>query len=159
MNTIDTAPRRTLRFGSFEKIEADIAHLQSAGHDRLGQWSLGMCCAHLAVIPEKAMDGFGFFPTWPLRPFLRRFMLPKMLEQGFSPGMKGPKSFMPPETCDDAEQVQRLLSTHARWAAFTGKLHPSPLFGRLEKAAWAELHFRHAEHHLSFLIPHDRKAD
>ncbi|MEM8875240.1 MAG: DUF1569 domain-containing protein [Planctomycetota bacterium] len=157
--TADTAERRKLEFTSIEQIEADIDHLREAGYDQRGQWPLGKICAHLAMVPEKVMDGFGFFPTWPIRPILRRTWLPKWLSEGMPSGINGPKSFMPPDTCDDDEQVARLKQTHARWTTHTDKLHPSPLFGKLDKSTWNALHFVHCNHHLSFLVPRDSKAD
>jgi len=40
-----------------------------------------------------------------------------------------------------------------RFAEHPGEMQPSPLFGKMTRDQWTDLHLIHASHHLSFLLP------
>jgi hypothetical protein len=54
--------RRELRFDRLAEAVRDAELLLSHGHDRLGRWSLGQCCGHLANWLTYPLDGFPKLP-------------------------------------------------------------------------------------------------
>lgn len=156
------ATRRTLAFDTLDDVVRDAEHLLAAGYDKAGNWDLAQICGHLSEWFRYQMDGFPKAPLL-LRPvfwLFRHTVGPAMGRKAFAAGtMKPgiptiPESVMPGGV-DAAESVATLRQTVARWQAYDGPLHASPLFGRMTKDAWARGHCVHAAHHLSFLVPRD----
>ena len=66
--------------------------------------------------------------------------------------MKTP-GHLAPKSAEDAAAVDALLSAIAAYRSRTDPLHPIPLFGRLPRETWDQIHLIHCAHHLSFAIP------
>ncbi len=159
---IDTAKvqgRRQLQFKSLDEIRADVDTLAAAREvSTIGNWSAGQALKHVATIMNKCVDGFEthppFFIRWIVRAFFRRHFLTKPMSAGF----KLPKAAaaelipLPPVSFDEGvssvrQAIDRLKSTPTRV--------PSPVLGPMNVDEWTQLHCRHAELHLSFLLPVD----
>jgi hypothetical protein len=54
---------------------------------------------------------------------------------------------------DDATAVAELERTIERFRDYSGPLHPSPLFGAMDRETVDQLQLRHCAHHLGFLVP------
>lgn len=54
---------------------------------------------------------------------------------------------------DEAAAINRLKVVALRFKAYTGGVHPSPLFGKMSLEEAKKLQLVHCAHHLSFLIP------
>jgi hypothetical protein len=115
-------------------------------------------CFHLNEWLRFPMDGFPKMPWfiggifWALRHTIGR----KKLRQYLLEGMPAGKPTMPQtvgQPGEAAEAIQKLKETVARFKAFPGPVHPSPLFGAMSKDEATRLQLLHCAHHLSFLSP------
>lgn len=146
--------RRRLRFETPADAVADAENLLRGGYGRLGSWSLGQCCRHLAVFLRLSVDGF---PSVPLavcvRPIMKRLLLPSLLRRDrIERRLPTLPILLPPADADDGAGVEGLRGAFARFEG-AETLHPSPLFGPLSRDQWRDIHLWHAEHHLGFLVP------
>jgi hypothetical protein len=97
------------------------------------------------------------YPTWmtvlgyPLRPLLRKFMLPYLLSGNSPSGVKTARMFVPPVDLDDTAEVHAYSQCVARFLSCEGQLHPHPGFGKMDHEGFNMFHAAHAAHHLSFL--------
>ena len=155
--TVETAKvegRRDVRFSSLDEILADADGLVQSGYRRVGNWSLGQICKHLAVAMEAGIDGSDASAPWPIRWVASRFYKPKALKK-MSAGFKLPKKAaarMVPGATDDEAGLSELRRVIQRWKSETNR-EPHAFFGRMTPDEWDCLSLRHAELHLSFLIP------
>jgi hypothetical protein len=157
---VDKPSRRTLRFDDLDDVVREAESLRASGYHRAGAWDLAQVCTHLAEWMRFPLDGFPRPPApiramlWVMKNTFGRRQLRKVLATSSMPA-GGPTM---PETVaaaggDETAAVERLRQTVARFKAHTGPLHPSPLFGPLDKEAATRLQLVHCAHHLSFLVP------
>ncbi len=159
--TSPTSPaRRSLRFEGLDDILRDVALLRENGYDRAGNWSLAQICSHLADWMSFPLDGFPKAPApiraalWIMKHTFARRGLRKALKTGAtSTGVPTIPQTVAAPGMDEAIAVERLRRVVARFKSHTGPLHPSPLFGDLDRETTTRLHLIHCAHHLSFLIP------
>lgn len=153
MATTEVARRRTLHFASYQQMLDDVHAMAGRPTRHLGNWSLGQICEHLAKAMEYAVDGAPFTVPWYLRlagPLVKNRVLTRPLK----PGFKLPKSaaaYLPSNT-DAATGIARLEAAIARYQQ-TAELKPHSVLGHLSRDEWDQLNFRHAEMHLSFIVP------
>lgn len=155
LDTRKTAGRRVLHFKSIDDILADVNHLAEAKEVKtVGNWTAGQILQHLAIAFRDSIDGYSFVLPGFVRFFLRLFVKKRFLTRPMSPGFKLPgraASLLPPPTSlEDGlrnfrEAVRRLKTETKRGA--------NPVLGKLTNEEWDQLHCRHAELHLSFLVP------
>jgi hypothetical protein len=145
--------RRTLHFNSYEDMLADVHAMQASDKRALGNWSLGQICEHLAKAIEYAIDGAPFRAPWIFRtvgPWIKG----RMITRPMKPGFQLPKSaaaYLPTQT-EDAAGVTRLEQAIARYRQ-APELKPHSIFGPMTRTEYDQLNFRHAEMHLSFIVP------
>lgn len=160
INTKTVRGRRVVRYDSLAQLEADVEKLAAADRSgrlkRLGNWSLGQVLGHLATWSDFAFTGYpaAVDPPWFVRLFCR-LRKNAILEHGMGPGMRLPNIEggtlgIEPLTLDEGlarfrSSVQRLRNQ--------APTHPSPLFGELSHEEWIKIKLRHAEIHLSFMVP------
>jgi hypothetical protein len=156
---IDTAKvteRRQLHFDKIEDILADVNHLaESQEIKALGNWTPGQIFQHLATVMNKSIDGFDRNLPAPLRFGLRLLFKNRFLYKPMAPGFKLPKKTAEELVCPSmttAEGLQNLRQAIHRLQTET-KRSPSAFLGLLTREEWDQLHCRHSELHLSFLIP------
>jgi hypothetical protein len=156
---IDTAKvteRRQLHFNGLDDILADVDHLANSREIKaFGNWSPGQIFQHLATVMNKSIDGFNTHLPWPLRFGLRLLFKNRFLHKPMPPGFKlGKKAaaelVCPPINVEDGvcnirHAIHRLQTEMKR--------SPSAAIGPLTREEWNQLHCRHCELHLSFLIP------
>ena len=155
VDTGKVAGRRKLRFESLDEILREAERLAAAKNvKQLGNWSLGQVLKHLASAMHMSIDGAKSSPPWFIRligPLLKKKVLKEM-----SAGFQLPKAAAeeliasPSTTTQDGivslrDAVQRMKSNSQR--------KPHSVFGKMTNAEWDQLHFRHAELHLSFIEP------
>ncbi len=149
VNTKQVRRRSGVHYESLDDLLAEAERFAAIQPKRLGNWSLGQICAHLAKTMNSSIDGFDFSMPAPVRWVVKRFMLNKMLSKGMPAGFKTSKSFDPPEISDE-EGITRLREAVQRQQKESNRVvHPG--FGDLSNDEWAEFHLRHAELHMSFL--------
>jgi hypothetical protein len=90
---------------------------------------------------------------FPLRPILRKFLLPQLLAGNSRAGFKTAGIFVPPEDVVDDEEVVRFKQCVAEFIAKDGEMHAHPGFGKMNKDGFNRFHAAHAAHHLGFLEP------
>lgn len=154
---VDTAKiqgRRTLTFSTLDDILADVEKLNGAKLRSLGNWSPGQILKHLTVPMLWCLDGAPLRAPWYVRVmswFMKGWFLRNPMPAGFKLSADFAKELLPPPaTWEDGLQalrsaIQRMKTEPQR--------HPSPFLGTLTSDQWVQLHCRHAELHLSFLIP------
>jgi len=155
------APERIeLKFADCDAVIAHARALLESGYTSRGQWTLGQACSHVADWMRYPLDGF------PKPPFLVRLMMTAMkytvapgmkrriLAEGFKPGIPtAPESVPAPGEMSDEDGIEKLQQTCERVASYEGKLHPSPLFGPMDKDTLQTVTLLHAEHHFGYLEP------
>ncbi len=145
-----------LRHLEFENLGAavdDARQLLASGYVRHGNWSLGQICRHLTLVQDPSIDGY---PAWmsffaPLRPLMRRWLLPKLLGRDSPRGIRTAPMFMPPDSLDDAAEVEAFSASVERLINHSGEFAPHPAFGRMPRDKILAIHAAHAAHHLRFL--------
>ena len=83
--------RRKLSLDYLEDVILECERLLRTKYVSNGNWTLGQICQHLRLTIEANMNGYpGWMtiPGYPLRPFLRRFMLPRLLSGNSPAGIK-----------------------------------------------------------------------
>ncbi len=145
--------RRKLDFKTFNDLKNDLNLLSQSRYDRAGNWSLGQVCDHIAIFLDKSMDGFNLVLPLPLR-MMGGFARWSTLKFRWIPsGYKAPDILLPLDVSSDPQGIERLQKSIQRYESFNQPLHPSPLFGKVSRQQWDQLHLIHAAHHFSFLIP------
>jgi hypothetical protein len=147
-----TPGRRTLRFHSLDEIMPEVERLLG-GYSRIGNWTLGQMCRHLATILRVSVDMPASPPRDPSRP-VDEERKREMLESGALPeGLKTAPPFEPPADLDDREEAEALRAAIAHYKASPGPVIAHPLFGEIPRADWDRFHCHHCAHHLGFAIP------
>jgi len=146
-------------FDSFDQLLAEVRSLNVRPTRQLGNWSLGQICEHLGIGMRECVEGDKIFtaPLW-LRvvgPWVRPRILKRGLPRGFQIPRGGERLIPPPVAFEAGlatleAGIATLKSSDRRIA--------HPVFGRMGLAEWDQFHFRHAELHLSFIVPADSEA-
>jgi len=154
VSTKQVGGRRELRFSSLDEVLQDAERLAAGRVRELGNWSLGQVLMHLARSIDASVDGAAFRAPWPARLASRLFkkrILNGSMPAGFRLPQKVREHFEPGETSTEAG-LKALREATARYLA-TDRRASHPLFGSLTESEWDRLHLRHAELHLSFIVP------
>ncbi|OYP33078.1 DUF1569 domain-containing protein [Rhodopirellula sp. MGV] len=144
---------RPLKFNDLSDAVEEARQLLACGYVRHGNWSLGQICRHLVLVQDPSVDGY---PIWmslfaPLRPLVRRLLLPKVLSDDSPRGIRTAPMFVPSDNLDDAAEVDAFAASVERLLAHPGAYAPHPGFGRLPREKILEIHAAHAAHHLRHL--------
>jgi len=158
-STIDTTKvqnRRRLRFNDLDEMMADVEQLAQGRMRALGNWSPGQVFMHLAIVMNKSIDGFEHGPPWIIRVLAPLLFKRSILKNGMSAGFvhkgKSAEEMVPPATTTFEEGLDALRRAVIRQKSANYRV-PSPFLGKLTYDEWIQLHCRHAELHLSFLVP------
>ncbi|MBC8355020.1 MAG: DUF1569 domain-containing protein [Planctomycetes bacterium] len=149
--------RRELQFQSLDDVLADLDQLASGEVKTLGNWSLGQICGHLAAGMSSALDGSSFNPPFIFRligPFMKKKFLTGKMPTGFKIPKAAEGQFLPSNDVETEAAVGELRSAIERLkAASDADLVRHPMFGEMTKHEAEQFHLRHAEMHLSFVVP------
>jgi hypothetical protein len=149
--------RRRLRFQSIDDVWAEAETLAAAGQVAcLGNWSVGQTLKHLGASMEGSINGPGFKMPLMLRIIGRLYVKRLLLNGPFPTGFQLPgaaaKRLVPPDDTTPAEGLAALRHGIHRLRSETARTS-HPVAGPLSIAEWDRFHMRHAEMHLSFLVP------
>ena len=146
--------RRTVRYSTMSEIIDDAEQL-IGNHHTVGNWSFGQICQHLAKAMVGSIDGFGFQAPWFARWFIAPLMKNSVLTKGMKPGFNLPKSAAPilPDASVPAEDGLRQLKAAIDRLSHETPTAPHPFFGKLASEEVMQLHLRHSELHMSFIVP------
>ncbi|MCA9247147.1 MAG: DUF1569 domain-containing protein [Planctomycetales bacterium] len=157
VNTKKVAERRSLVFTDVHQIVADAQQVVSGPFHTSGNWSAGQIFMHLARAVDSSIDGLDVKIAFPVRIvgryFLKRRILEGTMPAGFRLSGASAEKLVPGET-ETAAGLKGLREAIARLDQ-TSQRVPHAVFGPLTKEEWDRLHCRHAEMHLSFIIPHE----
>jgi hypothetical protein len=152
--------KRKLKFSSLDDMMAEVRSLKQNGYLSNGNWTLGQCCGHIAAWMSYPLDGFPVPPLavrmmfWVMKKTVVPGMKRKILAEGFKGGtMTAPESVPKQDETSDQMGIEQLQKAVDRVNAHEGSLHPSPLFGEMDKAMHIKVSLLHAEHHLGYLEP------
>lgn len=146
--------RRATHYDALSDAVADAERLLASGYDRAGRWTLAQVACHLATVIEMSRRGFPWYLPWPLTAFARWFAMgPVLRREVFRIRMPAPQFLQPPVDADDRAGVDRLRAAVALFEGPGDTVFPSPVFGRLTREQWRQVHLWHCEHHFSFLVP------
>jgi len=155
VNTRKVSGRRAVRYDSYQDLLDDAERLAVSDAQALGNWSLGQALGHLARVMEMSIDGSELKAPWPVRFVARVFYRQRFLSGPIPSGFRVPRSAreaLVPERQDSQTGLAELRRA-------VGRLHdeidraPHPVLGELSLDEWDSLHLRHAEMHMSFLVP------
>jgi hypothetical protein len=153
VNTAKVAGRRQLKFNSLDDILADVDRMNQGKVRSLGNWSPGQVLKHCTIVMNGCLDGIDVKAPWVMRIFAALCLRNRFVTRPMSAGFKLPKSaaaLLPDETTwDDGVRGIRVALTRMK---AENQRHPHPLLGTLTREQWDQLHCRHCELHLSFLV-------
>lgn len=155
MSTTTAAARRQVRYGTLDEIVADAERLARGKFHTLGAWTYPQILDHVARAMAASLDGFGFKSPWVARFLIAPFVKNSILYKGMKPGFKLPKSavrLLPAPDIDLETALDGLRKAVARWKTEPQRA-PHPFFGKLAEQEHTALHLRHAELHMSFVVP------
>ena len=156
VNTKSVQGRRTVHYDSLDNLLTEAEQLSGGDVQMLGNWTVGQVFGHLANAMNASIDGFPGKMPWPLR-IIARLLMRKMLLQGpLRPGFRLPahaegKMVPPPETSVE-DGLAALRSAIDRQKSVTDRV-PHLALGEISVDDWNRAHLRHAELHMSFVIP------
>ena len=148
--------RRELHFADFSELLADAEHVANSPCQTLGNWSVGQILDHLAKAAMAPFEGFGGLKApWLARTFVMPFIKNSLLTKSMPAGFQLPRNataLVPADEIDPRAALEKLKGALGRFT--TDMPHfPHPFLGKLALQEWVSLTLRHAEMHLSFLIP------
>jgi hypothetical protein len=155
VDTAKVAGRRTLHFNALDEILADVERLNQSKVRAIGNWSPGQLLKHLSMPMVWCLDGAPLKGSWIIRIFgwfIKNRFLRNPMSAGFKLSDDFAKHLVPPAEVSWEDGVQAIRVAIARMKAESQR-HPSPFLGELTREQWDQLHCRHSELHLSFLIP------
>ena len=157
INTTQVTGRRTVEYAALDEFLADATSLAESGCRTLGNWSYGQILHHLAEAMRSSIDGFDFKAAWPIRVFIAPLIKNSVLSRPMRAGFKLPKRadpYLPPEDASVEESLDQARAAVDRLAHEDPRAE-HPVFGKLAREEWMALHLRHAELHMSFVVPDD----
>ena len=154
IDTAKVANRRHLRFNTLDDILADVDRLAQGKVRALGNWSPGQILKHLATVMNGSIDGLPLKAPWFIRVAAKLFknrFLTKPMPAGFALPKAAAAHLVPGDT--SWEEGLLAIRTAIQRMKTDPQRKPSPYLGELTHAQWDQLHCRHSELHLSFLVP------
>jgi hypothetical protein len=155
VNTKTVETRRDVHYDSFQDLVEDAESLAADECKTVGNWTFAQILFHVTAGLHAAVDGFGFVAPWPMRVMAKLLMKKKFLKTPVPAGYEIPTKlkakFAPQDLpldealADLRAAVERLETTDAR--------APHPFFGKVTRDESDKLQLRHAELHMSFVVP------
>jgi hypothetical protein len=147
--------RREVRYDSYHDLWNDAERLAEAEVRLLGNWSLGQILTHLSRSMEFAIDGMPYKAPWPIRAIVQLFMRRRMITQPMSAGFTLPAraaELLVPGPMSTDEGLASLRTAIRRLHDETERA-PHAVLGEMSLDEWDSFHLRHAELHMSFVVP------
>lgn len=156
VNTAQVSGRRKLHFADFSQLLADAEYVATHPCQTLGNWSVAQILDHLAVAANAPFDGLeGFKASWFTRhlivPFIKNNLITKQMSAGFQIPREA-TSLIPQANASAQASLEKLRQALARFSTELPR-YPHPVMGELAFQEWVALTLRHAELHLSFIVP------
>jgi hypothetical protein len=157
MSTASVSARRVVHYACLEEFQADAERLAGIEHRTVGQWSYPQILDHLSRTIVASIDGFGFQAPWFARkliaPFVKNSFLTKPMRAGFRLPARA-ASILPGNDLSLPAAIEKLHSALARFATEPQRAE-HPFLGKLASQESTSLQLRHAELHMSFVVPEE----
>jgi hypothetical protein len=152
-----TATRREIHYASLDEFQADAERLAKGKFRTVGKWTYPQILDHLARSMTASLDGFGFKAPWWARTFIaplaKNSFLTKPMRAGFNlPESAG--SLAPAGDLLLPAAIENLRKAMTRCTRETPQAE-HPFLGKLASQEWNALYLRHAELHMSFVLPEE----
>ena len=151
---------RSIRLATLDDVSTEIERLHRSGYQQAGKWNLSQTCEHLADWMSFPMDGFPKMSfavslfLGAMRTVRGKAMMHKFIEeQSMPPNQPTIPQTVHAETGDEGASMARLQAMIRRLEEHRGTIHPSPLFGAMNRQELIALQMGHCNHHLNFLVP------
>lgn len=150
------ASRRIVVFNTLDEILLDAKSLSKQQVSQLGNWSLGQVCRHLAKGMRWSIEGhylLSEYPWWHrfVGPLFKHYVLRFGLTSGYK--LKGePARQLVPDPIETEVGISELEAAIRRLQTESQRM-PKHVLGRFTREQWDRYHMRHAELHLSFIVP------
>lgn len=151
VNTKTVQNRRSVRYASLSELLSDAEKLAESEFHTLGNWSYGQILKHLALSIDSSIDGTGFMLPAPARWLMSLLMKKRYLTQPIPAGFKSAAKFLPQETAIEEGMAALRDAIERQQQEPNRALHPA--FGKLSNEEWDAFNLRHAEMHMSFVVP------
>ena len=151
VNTSKVQGRRQVQYASYADLLADAERLSKTKVKTLGNWSFGQILKHVAQSTDSSIDGSGFVLPAPVRWIFTLLMKRKFLTQPIPAGFKAPKQYQPEEISVEEALVLLRKAITRQETEQQRVMHPA--FGMISKDEWTLFNLRHAEMHMSFVVP------
>lgn len=156
INTRQVTGRRAVSYDSLSDYLADVENCARQPVRTLGNLTQAQIYKHLAITLESSIDGAPFALPAPVRWIVSLLMKNKFLNGTMPAGFKAPAAIVPP-----ADLALESAVADLRRAITRAQTEPQraihPAFGRLSRDESDRFHLRHAELHMSFLLPVESK--
>lgn len=154
--------RRQISYRGYELLLDEAEGIAASDYTTVGNWSYAQILDHLAKAYDASIDGVGVLLPWPVRVvggfLLKGRLLNKTLPQGFKFPNGQTSRFAPDPDIDVETAMERFRSAcHRCQTEKRRSLHP--LLGRIDTAEWDRFNLRHAELHMSFVLPDEGPRD
>ena len=146
--------RRMVRYSTLSEVVQDAEHLLG-NHHTVGNWSFGQNCQHLAKTMNASIDGYGFQAPWWVRWLIVPVIKNSILLKPMKPGFKLPKQAesLLPDDAISAEEGLRQLKAAVERLSYETPTAPHPAFGQMASEEVIQMHLRHSELHMSYIVP------
>src|SRR5579862_3360279 len=160
VDTRHVANRRRVHYSNLNEFLADAERLAVIETRTLGNWTLPQIFDHLTRSLTVAVEGTTATFSAPARCILR-FFKHRIMTSPMTPGFHCPENvdqvLRPSAGIDIDAALDLLRAAMARFQSAT-LVAQHPAFGKLTKADWNQLTLRHAELHMSFVVPDEREG-
>ena len=148
--------RRSVHYESYADLLADAETMVASDVKLLGNWSLGQILKHVATSYHTTIDGIDLSIAWPIRLLVKTFMKKRFLNKPMPAGFKIPRKlegkFIPDESTDAREALEELRAAVERVQS-APKFAMHVMLGEMTAEEWEKFNLRHAEAHMSFVVP------
>lgn len=153
--------RRTVRYATLEEFKEDLDSLLEGSCETVGNWTLAQIIDHIGDTFHASIDGIDYKAPWFARTFIAPFMKNSVLIKPMKPGIQLPKDaqkFLPPSDVTLEAAVEKVRSGLTRLESEL-PVADHPFFGKMASEEWMQLHLRHCELHMSFIVPADADSE
>ena len=148
--------RGDVHYESFDDLLSEAEKFAAGSPRMLGNWTLGQMLGHLGRAMDSSIDGFPWKIHWLMeilaKLFMRRILLEGPLPAGFKLSADSESKIVPPADTSVEEGLAALRAGITRQKSETKRVSHLAL-GELSLKDWERAHLRHAELHMSFVLP------
>lgn len=145
--------QRQVKLNSFEDLLAELEKIEKARELKTsGVWSVYQLLEHMSENLYGSLHGFSRHQPKIVRMTIGKFVLRKILKSGvMRSGYPNPHTPKTREEGDILSSIQKLRSIIEEFQNHRGNFAMHPIFDKLTKEQWMQLHLIHFSMHLSFL--------